>query len=72
MNKIMYDWQNIILNTNDSMKNAIEVLTKEVLKIVMIFEDQERFVGMVIDIDVRSAFLRLYSFDTVLDNFKRG
>ena len=25
MNKIMYDWQNIILNTNDSMKNALEV-----------------------------------------------
>ena len=72
MNKIMYDLQNIILKTNDSMKNAIEVLTKEVLKIVMIFEDQGRLVGMVTDSDIRSAFLRLYSFDTVLDNFKRG
>ena len=55
-----------------SMKNAIEVLTKEVLKIVMIFEDQERLVGMVTDSGIRSVFLRLYSFDTVLDNFKRG
>ena len=72
MNKIMYDWQNVILKTNDSMKNAIEVLIKEVLKIVMIFEDQGRLVGIVTDSDIRSAFLRLYSFDTVLDNFKRG
>ena len=47
-------------------------LTKEVLKIVMIFEDQGRLVGMVTDSDIRSAFLRLYSFDIVLDNFKRG
>ena len=39
---------------------------------LMIFEDQERLVGMVTDSDIRSAFLRLYSFDTVLDNFKRG
>ena len=47
-------------------------LTKEVLKIVMIFEDQGRLVGMVTDSDIRSTLLWLYLFDVVLDNFKRG
>ncbi len=69
VNTCMSNWKKAILRQTDTMENAIQVLNKESLRIVIIVDNNERLVGTVTDGDVRRGMLKNLSMDAVLSDF---
>jgi dTDP-glucose pyrophosphorylase/predicted transcriptional regulator len=62
----VYDWTKIILNQSATMRDAIEVLNSEALRIVLVVDTDERLVGTITDGDIRRALLRHSTMDIIL------
>ena len=65
MNSI--NWKNSILKKNDTLKKAIEVLSKGGLRIVMVSDEDQRLLGTITDGDVRRALITNIDFSTTVD-----
>jgi len=62
----MHDWKKVILRPDDTLEKAIQLLNSELLKIVLVADDQGRLLGTVVDGDVRRALSQHYEIDTHL------
>lgn len=54
----MYNWKNTLLKPTLTMEDAINVLTKESLRIVIVADVDRRILGIVTDGDIRRALVR--------------
>lgn len=65
----MHNWQNIILKESNTMQEAIKVLDKESLRIVLVVDNNEKLIGTITDGDIRRALLRHQSMESLLSEF---
>lgn len=62
----MYDWRKTLLKPTDTLEQAIHVLEREALRIVMVVDDQCKLLGTITDGDVRRALIKKNRIDTPL------
>jgi len=62
----MHNWKKTILKQNDTMQMAINALELESLRIVMVVDEDNRFVGTVTDGDIRRGLIRHLSMDVAI------
>ncbi|MBF0231437.1 MAG: nucleotidyltransferase family protein [Desulfamplus sp.] len=67
----MLDWHKIILEKDDTMKTAIEILNSESLRIVMVVDDEKHLIGTVTDGDIRRALLKHMTLSTPISQFMK-
>jgi dTDP-glucose pyrophosphorylase len=60
----MYVWKNIILSYDREIQEAIEILDKESLRIVLVVDDSERLIGTVTDGDIRRGLIKNISLNS--------
>ncbi len=65
----MHNWKNIILKENNTMQDAIEVLDRESLRIVIVVDNENRIIGTITDGDIRRGLLEHLSMDAMLSEF---
>jgi dTDP-glucose pyrophosphorylase/predicted transcriptional regulator len=65
------DWKAVILGPKDNMRQAIEVLDRMGLGIVLVADDQGRLLGTVTDGDIRRAMIKHHGSDRTLDDVMR-
>lgn len=57
-------WENVLLSENASIKDALEVINNESLRVVIIVNASKELLGTVTDGDIRRAFLRGEGLDS--------
>jgi dTDP-glucose pyrophosphorylase len=62
----MYKWKKAIISQTDTMETAIKVLELESLRIVMVVDKNDRFVGTVTDGDIRRGLIKRLTMDTAI------
>ncbi|MEX5354138.1 nucleotidyltransferase family protein [Pseudomonas juntendi] len=62
----MKQWQSVLLGPNVALEDAVAVLDREALRIVIVTDDQRRLLGTLTDGDVRRALLRHLPLTTPL------
>ena len=62
----MLDWTNILLKPEATLLDAINVLDRESLRIVLVVDEQSRLLGTVTDGDIRRALIKYKNMDTRL------
>ena len=62
----MYDWKKIILSMDDTMKQAIEALNDEALRIVMVADKSNKLLGTITDGDIRRSMINKKSLSSLL------
>tara|TARA_B110000008_G_scaffold278511_1_gene322545 strand:- start:343 stop:1389 length:1047 start_codon:yes stop_codon:yes gene_type:complete len=65
----MQNWKKTILKKDNKMKDAIEILNSESLRIVMVVDNHHKLIGTITDGDIRRALLRHLSMDSLLSEF---
>jgi dTDP-glucose pyrophosphorylase/predicted transcriptional regulator len=63
----MHNLKNIILKIDNTMRDAINALNKESLRIVLVADDCNKLLGTVTDGDIRRALVKKQSMSTCLD-----
>lgn len=63
----MKEWRNALAQSGISLEQAIEVLDKAALRIVLVVDENERLLGTLTDGDVRRALLQQLPLDTPVD-----
>jgi dTDP-glucose pyrophosphorylase len=61
----MYNWKKTIISLNASIKDAVEVLTKEALRIVMVVDLDGKLAGTITDGDIRRALVNGFCMSTL-------
>ena len=51
-------WRNLLINLDSTISDAIEVLNKTGLKIVIVIDEKKVLVGTITDGDIRKGLLR--------------
>ena len=62
----MADWRSVLLKSDDTLGDAIKVLNRVPLKIVMVVDEQRSLLGTVVDGDIRRALSQHHGMDTHL------
>ena len=62
----MRNWKKVILNSKDTMLDAIQVLNKEALRIIMVVDKYKKLIGTVTDGDIRRALINHKGMETKL------
>ncbi len=62
----MHNWKKTIIRKTDTVNMAIKVLESESLRIVMVVDENDRFVGTVTDGDIRRGLIRHLPMDTAI------
>jgi len=60
--------KDIILNQYSTIKDAINALNKGAIKIAIVLDENDNFLGTISDGDIRRAILKGYSLDDVIEN----
>ena len=64
----MYNWKNILLNKDSIITDAIDVLDKEALRIVLVVDENDRLVGTVTDGDIRRGLIKHIALSSAVTN----
>ncbi len=67
----MHDWRAVILRPKDSMRQAIDVLDRMGLGIVLVADEKGRLLGTVTDGDIRRAMIRHHGAEGCLEEVMR-
>jgi dTDP-glucose pyrophosphorylase len=62
----MYDWKATLLSPEETLQNAIEILDREMLRIVMVVNENKKLLGIITDGDVRRALIRHCTMATLV------
>lgn len=54
----MKNWKNVLINSDLSLQDAIKILDKEALRIVLIVDENKKLLGTLTDGDVRRALMQ--------------
>jgi dTDP-glucose pyrophosphorylase len=63
------NWNKCILNKNNSMHDAIDLLNDRSSRIILVIDKSEKLVGTITDGDIRRALLRKHILDSKLEDF---
>ncbi len=66
-NKIMIDWKNISLSKEKTLREAMELLDKWALRVVLVVDANEKLEGVITDGDVRRGLLKGLTMDAPVD-----
>ena len=61
-----YEWENILLKPEQLIRDALELIDKESLRIALVVDDNLRLLGVVTDGDIRRGLLKNLSIDSVV------
>ena len=64
----MYNWKNILINKDSIITDAIDVLDKEALRIVLVVDENDRLVGTVTDGDIRRGLIKHIALSSAVTN----
>ncbi|NMH65596.1 nucleotidyltransferase family protein [Shewanella salipaludis] len=53
-----YCWNNVLINPNDSIRDALEIINNEALRVALVVDNNQHLVGIVTDGDIRRGLLR--------------
>lgn len=59
-----HDWRSLLISANSPVQEAIKILDREALRIVLVVDDKHHLLGVVTDGDVRRGLLAHLSLDT--------
>ena len=62
----MFDWKRVILKPNDTISKAIQVIDKEIPKIVIVVDEKGKLLGTLTDGDIRRGLIKQCGLDTHL------
>jgi len=65
----MFNWKKVILKPTNTMLDAIKVLDKEALRIVIVVDENQKLIGTVTDGDIRRSIVKLHNMKTQLIEF---
>jgi dTDP-glucose pyrophosphorylase len=65
----LYNWKNTLLKPNVTMEDAINILTKEALRIAIVVDAEGGILGIVTDGDIRRALLRGCTIESPVSEF---
>jgi len=63
----VYDWKSVLLIATNTIEEAINVLDRESLRIVLVIDDQSRLIGTVTDGDIRRGLIKGCGMSTHLN-----
>ena len=63
----MYDWRKTQLKAEATMVEAIDILNREALRIVLVVDDVGKLVGTITDGDIRRALINRCGMETTLE-----
>jgi len=64
----MHDWREIILRPSDKLRQAIDLLESEALRIVMVSDENGCLLGTITDGDVRRAMINHFGMEASLES----
>lgn len=53
-----YCWNNVLISKNDSIRDALEIINNEALRVALVVDETQRLIGIVTDGDIRRGLLR--------------
>jgi dTDP-glucose pyrophosphorylase len=59
----MRDWQRILMNHDESIVRAIEILNEESLRIALVVDENNKLIGTVTDGDIRRGLIKHFKMD---------
>ena len=62
-----YDWKNILLQPDQPIRDALELIDRESLRIALVVDADLHLLGVVTDGDVRRGLLKGYTVDSRVD-----
>ncbi len=65
----MYNWKKTLLKATSTMEDAINILTKEALRIAIVVDDEGVILGIVTDGDIRRALVRGCTINSSVNEF---
>ncbi len=68
----MSAWMKALINTNATIKDAIQILNRVGLRIVIAVDEAGKFLGTVSDGDIRRGMLKGFSLDSSIQNILRS
>ncbi|MEY1580089.1 CBS domain-containing protein [Providencia manganoxydans] len=52
-----YCWKNVLINTENTIREALEIINNEALRVALVINEEQRLVGIVTDGDIRRGLL---------------
>jgi len=62
----MYNWKSTVLNLHNTIYDAISVLSKNPIKIILVVDDDDILIGTITDGDIRRALVKGYKMNELL------
>lgn len=59
-----YDWKNILIKPEQPIRDALQLIDRESLRIALVVDDEMRLLGVVTDGDVRRGLLRNFGLES--------
>lgn len=52
-----YSWKNVLINTENTIREALEIINNEALRVALVIDEKQHLVGIVTDGDIRRGLL---------------
>lgn len=52
-----YCWKNVLINTDNTIREALEIINNEALRVALVIDEEQHLVGIVTDGDIRRGLL---------------
>ncbi|MEQ4676699.1 nucleotidyltransferase family protein [Providencia vermicola] len=52
-----YRWKNVLINTDNTIREALEIINNEALRVALVIDEEQHLVGIVTDGDIRRGLL---------------
>ena len=59
---------NVKLNINSSIKEALNIIDKGAIRVAIVVDEQDKFLGLIADGDIRRALLKGYTLENSIEN----
>lgn len=61
-------WNNILIKPNNTIRDALEIINNEALRVVLVVDDEQRLLGVVTDGDIRRGLLKNLSLTETVNH----
>ncbi|NGN98472.1 CBS domain-containing protein [Grimontia sp. S25] len=60
-------WNNVLIKPNNTVRDALEIIDNEALRVVLVVDDSQRLLGVVTDGDIRRSLLKCLPLTETVD-----